>query len=82
MPARMAVVLNPSDRPADPACPDCGETLTYVESDPSASGAFRTQAVNMPQISIHYYDCPVCGQCWKHGTKLVADPVRQILKNT
>lgn len=76
----MAVVLAPADRPPDPSCPDCGETLAYVETEPTTSGAFRTQAVNMAQIAVHYYDCPVCGSCWKLGTKLMPDPVRQILR--
>jgi hypothetical protein len=34
----------------------------------------------MPQIEIHYFDCPGCNTCWKLGTKLMPDPVRQILK--
>ena len=34
----------------------------------------------MPQIQIHFYDCPRCNTCWKFGTKLLPDPVRQILK--
>jgi hypothetical protein len=46
-----------------------------------SSGAFRTQAASMPQISIHYYDCPACRTCWKLGTKLLPDPIRQILKS-
>ena len=44
------------DCPECPDCPDCGEALTFIETVVS-SGAFRTQAVNMPQIPIHYYDC-------------------------
>jgi hypothetical protein len=35
----------------------------------------------MPQQSIHYYDCPSCNTCWKLGTKLLPDPIRQILKS-
>lgn len=46
-----------------------------------SSGAFRTQAVNMPQIPIHYYDCDACGTCWKFGTRLMPDPVRQIARD-
>jgi hypothetical protein len=68
-------------RPADPACPECGTTLTFVETIVS-SGAFRTQAASMPQIPIHYYDCAGCGTCWKLGTRLLPDPVRQIARDT
>jgi hypothetical protein len=73
------VILEPTDRPPDPACAACGATLAYVDTEVS-SGAFRTQAASMPQIQIHYYDCPRCNTCWKFGTKLLPDPVRQILK--
>ena len=59
---------------------DTGTPLTYVETEPSASGAFRTQAESMTKMAIHFYDCPGCGACWKRGTKLMPDPVRQILK--
>lgn len=65
--------------PPFPACPSCGATLQHVETQIS-SGAFRTQAASMPQIEIHYFDCPSCSTCWKLGTKLMPDPVRQILK--
>ena len=34
----------------------------------------------MPQVPIHYYDCPGCKTCWKFGQRLLPDPVRQILK--
>jgi hypothetical protein len=51
-----------------------------VETEIS-SGAFRTQAASMPQIPIHYYDCPACNTCWKFGQRLLPDPVRQILKD-
>lgn len=61
-------------------CPACGAALTYVDTEIS-SGAFRPQAVNMPQRSIHYYDCLTCNTCWKLGTKLLPDPIRQILKS-
>ena len=61
-------------------CPRCGATLVHVQTEVS-SGAFRTQAAAMPQILIHYYDCAVCNTCWKLGTKLLPDPVRQILKS-
>ncbi|MFN8063851.1 MAG: hypothetical protein U0P82_03570 [Vicinamibacterales bacterium] len=45
-----------------------------------SSGAFRTQAASMPQIPIYYYDCEGCATCWKFGTKLLPDPIRQILR--
>jgi hypothetical protein len=61
-------------------CPDCGAPLTHVSSEMS-SGAFRTQAASMPQIPIHYYDCPSCKSCWKLGTRLLPDPVRQLLRD-
>lgn len=67
-------------RPADPACPGCGETLVHVTTELS-SGAFRTQAASMPQMPIHYYDCAGCGTCWKLGTRLLPDPVRQTLRD-
>jgi hypothetical protein len=35
----------------------------------------------MPQMPIHYYDCLACGTCWKLGTKVLPDPIRQILKS-
>ena len=66
--------------PPTPECPECGTTLQYIETDVS-SGAFRPQAVSMPQMPIHYYDCPSCKTCWKLGTKLLPDPIRQILKS-
>ena len=69
------------DCPECPDCPDCGEALTFIETVVS-SGAFRTQAVNMPQIPIHYYDCDACGTCWKLGTRLLPDPVRQIARDS
>jgi predicted nucleic acid-binding Zn ribbon protein len=72
-------MIDPTQRPADPECPHCGATLTYVTTEVS-SGAFRTQAASMPQMPIHYYDCDECGTCWKLGTKLLPDPVRQTLK--
>jgi len=62
-------------------CPECGTSLTFIETVVS-SGAFRTQAVNMPQIPIHYYDCDGCGTCWKLGTRLLPDPVRQIARDS
>ena len=61
-------------------CPECGAALKHVQTEMS-SGAFRTQAASMPQMPIHYYDCPACNTCWKLGTKLLPDPVRQILKS-
>jgi hypothetical protein len=67
-------------QPDLPPCPECGETLTFVDTVVS-SGAFRTQAVNMPQIPIHYFDCAGCGTCWKLGTRLLPDPVRQIARD-
>ena len=76
----MPIVLDSANRPADPECPECGEVLVYVETEPSASGAFRTQADAMPKMTIHFYDCPGCGTCWKLGTRRLPDPVRQVLK--
>ena len=66
--------------PPSAECPECGAALQHVQTEVS-SGAFRTQAASMPQMSIHYYDCPACNTCWKLGTKLLPDPVRQILKS-
>jgi len=60
-------------------CPECGTPLTHVDTV-IGSGAFRTQAAAMPQMPIHHYDCPECGTCWKFGTRLLPDPVRQIAK--
>jgi hypothetical protein len=79
-PVAMPVVVDAASRPPDPSCPECDATLVYVETEPSSSGAFRTQAESMPKMAIHFYDCPECGACWKLGTRLMADPVRQILK--
>jgi hypothetical protein len=67
------------DAPPSPACPTCGTPLVHVSTEVS-SGAFRTQAASMPQIPIHYYDCPSCNTCWKLGQRLLQDPIRQILK--
>jgi hypothetical protein len=61
------------------ACPSCGAALVHVETQMS-SGAFRTQAASMPQMPVHFYDCPSCNTCWKYGTRLLPDPVRQLLK--
>ena len=72
--------IEANGRQPDPSCPACGKTLTYVDSEIS-SGAFRPQAGSMPQITIHYYDCGACATCWKFGTKLNPDPIRQILKS-
>jgi hypothetical protein len=72
---------SPGAVPDPPDCPECGLALTHVETVVS-SGAFRTQAVNMPQIPIHYYDCDACGTCWKLGTRLLPDPVRQIARDS
>ena len=72
--------IDAADRPADPACPQCGAALVYFDSEIS-SGAFRPQAASMPQMPIHYYDCNTCNTCWKLGTKLNPDPIRQILKS-
>ena len=66
-------------RPPDPPCPSCGAVLVYVDTE-IASGAFRPQAVSMPQMPIHYYDCPACDSCWKLGQRLLPDPIRQILR--
>jgi hypothetical protein len=67
-------------QPPDAACPDCGHALTHISSEMS-SGAFRTQAASMPQIPIHYYDCVSCKTCWKLGTRLLPDPVRQLMRD-
>ena len=75
----MPHIVSATDRPPDPDCESCGATLVYVETEIS-SGAFRTQAASMPQIPIHFYDCPECGNCWKLGTRLMPDPVRQIAR--
>lgn len=74
------MIHDPNERPADPECPHCSAPLTYIDTEIS-SGAFRPQAVSMPQMPIHYYDCPNCKTCWKLGTKLLPDPIRQILKS-
>lgn len=74
------MLVDAADRPADPACPTCGATLAYVDTEVS-SGAFRPQAASMPQMPIHYYDCPGCGTCWKLGQRLLPDPIRQILRD-
>jgi hypothetical protein len=79
--APMSSESSSAGRPDDPPCPECGTTLTFVETVVS-SGAFRTQAASMPQIPIHYYDCAGCGTCWKLGTRLLPDPVRQIARDT
>lgn len=76
----MPFVLDAADRPADPSCPECDATLVYVETEVS-SGAFRTQAASMPQIPIHFYDCPSCATCWKLGQRLLPDPIRQLLRD-
>jgi uncharacterized protein with PIN domain len=75
----MPFVMDAAERPANPNCPACDEPLVYVETEIS-SGAFRTQAASMPQMPIHFYDCPACGTCWKLGQRLLPDPVRQILR--
>ena len=75
----MADAFDPAARPADPECPQCGATLTYVDTE-IGSGAFRPQAASMPQVPIHYYDCEGCHTCWKWGQRLLPDPVRQILR--
>jgi predicted nucleic acid-binding Zn ribbon protein len=74
--------VSPPETPDAPAaeCPQCGAALKYVDTEIS-SGAFRPQAASMPQMPIHYYDCPGCHTCWKLGTKLLPDPIRQILKS-
>ena len=74
-------VRDAADRPADPQCPTCQGALVYVDTEVS-SGAFRPQASSMPQIAIHYYDCPSCSTCWKLGQRLLPDPIRQILRGT
>jgi hypothetical protein len=72
--------IEAQDRPENPVCPQCGTPLVYVDSEIS-SGAFRPQAASMPQMPIHYYDCGGCNTAWKFGTKLLPDPIRQILKS-
>lgn len=72
------MIIDAADRPPDPNCPTCQSPLTYVDSEIS-SGAFRPQAASMPQMPIHYYDCTQCNTAWKFGTKLLPDPIRQIL---
>jgi hypothetical protein len=67
-------------QPPSHGCPQCGATLQYVDTEVS-SGAFRPQAASMAQMPIYYYDCPACQTCWKFGTKLLPDPIRQILKS-
>jgi hypothetical protein len=69
-----------STQPPALTCPDCEGALVHVDTEVS-SGSFRPQAASMPQIPIHYYDCPACRTCWKFGTKLLPDPIRQILKS-
>ncbi len=73
------MAVDASERPSNPVCPGCGAPLTYVDTE-VGSGAFRPQAASMPQINIHFYDCSGCDTCWKFGTKLLPDPIRQILK--
>jgi uncharacterized protein with PIN domain len=73
--------LDAADRPADPQCPTCQGTLSYVDTEVS-SGSFRPQAAGMPQIAVHFYDCPACKTCWKLGHRLLPDPIRQILRDT
>jgi hypothetical protein len=72
--------IDANHRPEDPLCPSCGATLVYIDSEIS-SGAFRPQAASMPQMPIHYYDCAACNTAWKFATKLLPDPIRQILKS-
>jgi len=68
-----------AERPPAQECPECGATLIYVETE-IGSGAFRTQAASMPQMPIHFFDCPECGTCWKLGVRLLPDPIRQIAR--
>jgi hypothetical protein len=75
----MPILLDATERPANPLCPSCDQPLVYVETEIS-SGAFRTQAASMPQMPIHHYDCHNCNTCWKLGTRLLPDPIRQILR--
>ena len=75
----MSSVFDAAERPPDPDCPSCGEPLVYVETE-IGSGAFRTQAASMPQIAIHFYDCPACRTCWKFGLRVMPDPIRQIVR--
>ena len=73
------MIVDAAERPPDPSCPGCHRTLTYVDTE-VFSGAFRPQAASMPQMPVHYYDCPGCNTCWKLGQRLLPDPIRQILK--
>ena len=73
------MILESDERPPDPACPTCGTQLSYVDTE-VFSGAFRTQAASRPQIPVHYYDCTGCQTCWKFGTRLLPDPIRQIVR--
>lgn len=66
--------------PPSHECPECGAPLTLTHTEVS-SGAFRTQAASMPQRPIYFFDCEVCGTCWKFGTRLLPDPVRQTLRD-
>jgi len=75
----LPMIVDAAERPADPACPQCQAQLRYIDTEVS-SGAFRPQAASMPQMQIHYYDCDGCNTCWKLGTKLLPDPIRQILR--
>ena len=68
-----------NDRAPDAVCPSCGAALVHVSTEIS-SGAFRTQAASMPQMPVFSYDCPSCNSCWKLGTRLLPDPIHQILK--
>ena len=73
------MMVDAADRPPTPSCPNCQAELSYVDTEIS-SGAFRPQAASMPQMPIHYYDCPSCHTCWKLGTRLLPDPICEILK--
>jgi len=77
----MTDAVDPSAPAPDADCPDCGEPLVHVGTE-VGSGAFRTQAASMPQRPLHFYDCPACGTCWKYGTRLLPDPVRQTLRDS
>ena len=71
------MIIDAAERPPNPSCPTCDALLTYVDSEIS-SGAFRPQAASMPQMPIHYYDCPSCKTCWKLGTVVEVDLVARV----
>ena len=53
----MPIFLSPDERPPAPECPECGEALTYVETEIS-SGAFRTQAAILTKAALRLRGLP------------------------